>query len=89
MPEIAKLDRIIKTAERSFQKGARRKIAALVGALSFGFYSGCISNFPSIAGPLFSASISLQDWLMSDSDIEEKIKLENMYFLWKVKNMAV
>jgi hypothetical protein len=83
-PELSKLNRTVKNAEKSLSKGVIRKIASLTGALSFGFFSGYIPNLPAVIGPLFNQFVNFQEWLMNQSDSEETIKGENMYFLWKV-----
>lgn len=84
-PELSKLNRTVKNAENSLSKGIVRKIASLTGALSFGFFTGYLPNLPAVISPLFNQIVNLQEWMMSQSDTEETIKSENMYFLWKVK----
>lgn len=83
-PELAKLDRTFKNAERILSKGIIRKLVSLTGALSFGFFQGFIPKLSTVAGPLLTQISGLQEWAMTQSDSEETIRNENMYFLWKV-----
>lgn len=91
MPNLAALEAKVKKAKRHFMKGSRRKIMGWVGALSAGFYIGSFTADPVAGGVTFGAvkaASELIDNVMTQSDSEESIKDDELYFLWKVKKLS-
>lgn len=90
-PELAKLESKVKRAKRHFHNDSRRKIIGWAGALSVGFYAGLFTSNPitgSIAFGVTKAASELLENLMANSDAEESIKDDELYFLWKVKQLV-
>jgi hypothetical protein len=90
-PELAKLTLKVKSARRSMIKSARRSILGWTAAISFGIYYGILpSSIRQLAEFLGLTKIGadIATKMMDQSDGEELIKPESMYFLWKVKQAA-
>lgn len=89
-PHLAKLDLKVKSAKRHFVKDTRRELVGWAGALSVGIAVGASMNL--LAGTAafgaIKAGSDLLNGVMSKSDSEESIKGEDMYFLWKARNLA-
>lgn len=91
LPKITKLDLSVNKAKRKFTKSVGRKVASCVGAISFGIYSGFFkSDIINIAASLGLAKIvaDLLEHTMEKSDSEESVKSEDIYFLWKVRELS-
>lgn len=90
-PSIAKLEMKFNGAKRSFAKDTTREILSWVGAISAGFYTGAfMSSLLAGSAALASAKIGadIVKNIMAKSDAEEIIKHEDMFFLWKIKQLA-
>jgi len=86
-PRLATLDAKIRSAKRSFRKGGVRKVLGWTGAISVGLYTGIFTADPLVGAAAFGAA-KLFESIMAKSDLEETIKQDDMYFLWKVRELA-
>ncbi|UCB56676.1 MAG: hypothetical protein JSV30_05580 [Candidatus Omnitrophota bacterium] len=87
-PKLSLLDTRIKSAQRSLIKGVRREIIAWTGAISFGMYSGLLPDGLIAAASalgLVKIIAELTKRTMAKSDLEETIRSQDLYFLWKVR----
>ena len=90
MPQLARLDLKVKSAKRDLVKTSYRKSLAWVATLSFGIYSGFIpSNLAAAATALGFTKVAADflEMAMNKGDIEESIRNDDMYFLWKVRQL--
>lgn len=90
-PQMARLDQKIGAAKRDLVKSTRRKALGWAGALSFGIYSGFIPAELAAAATALGLSKVVADILemaMTKSDKQETIKNEEMYFLWRVRQLS-
>lgn len=89
-PQLATLDRCVSLAKRDLVKTASRSIIAVVGAISFGLYTGFIpSQFADMAKAVGFTKI-VADILEKSIPIGKSIddiKNEDLYFLWKTKRL--
>jgi hypothetical protein len=90
-PQLATLDLKLRSAKRIFRKESLRTLMGWAGAISVGIYAGIIpENF--IAGTVAFAGAKVgAEFLgstMTKSDVRETIRGDEMYFLWKVKELA-
>lgn len=90
-PRLATLDAKIRSAKRSFRKGGIRKVLGWTGAISIGLYTGIFTADPLVGAAAFGAAkagAKLLESTMAKSDLEETIKQDDMYFLWRVREIA-
>lgn len=90
-PRLAALDAKIRAAKRKFVKKSMREILGWTGAISFGYYTGIFTGSPFAGAAAFGAAkagAELLESTMTKSDVKETIKQDDMYFLWKVKELA-
>lgn len=90
-PELARLNIAVTKARRGMVNSARRNVTGWVAAITFGVYQGLLPaglRETAMALGLTKVLAELSTKLMNDSDAEESIRSENMYFLWKVKQLA-
>ena len=90
-PDLAKLNIAVSKARRGLVKSARRTIIAWTCAISFGLYYGLLPEATHEAAKTLGFTKVLAEMLskmMNDSDAEESIRGENMYFLWKIRQAA-
>lgn len=90
-PRLATLDAKIRSAKRSYRKGGVRKVLGWIGAISIGLYTGIFTSDPLAGAAGFGAAkagAKLLESIMAKSDVEETIKQDDMYFLWKVRELA-
>jgi hypothetical protein len=90
-PRLASLDRKIKDSKRDLVKQAYRPFVGWVAAISFGLYSGLISTqvagLASAIGLIQTGTRFVQD-VMSLGDVDKQARADDLYFLWKVKQLA-
>lgn len=88
-PKIVNLDKKIKKAKKDLVKKPFRSITGVVGVISFGLITGLIppdiSEIAKAIGLIKFGSDAIQQ-TMSLGDSEDKIKSDNFYFLWKIKD---
>jgi hypothetical protein len=90
-PQLAKLDLKVTSAKRDLVKSSRRKTLAWAGAISFGIYAGFMPTELAAAATALGLSKIVADLLetvMIKSDGMEAIRNEEMYFLWKVRQLS-
>lgn len=90
-PRLSKLDQTVKAAVHSLKVKPLRSALAAVGVISFGAFAGFL---PAELKPLiqaFGATLGgttfLKD-LLAMKDGEDSIKSDNLYFLWRVKELS-
>lgn len=89
-PELARMDRKVKLAAKDLRTTAIRSVTGTVGAISFGLCTGLIKP---AAAPIITA-IGLGKVasdivkVMACGDGEKSITNEDMYFLWKTKQIS-
>lgn len=87
-PKLVNLDKKIKAAKKDLIKKPFRSLTSIVGVISFGLLTGIIP--PDIAaiakaiGLVKFGSDTIQQ-TMALGDSENKIKSDNFYFLWKIR----
>lgn len=90
-PKLTKLDLKMKKAKRDLIKSTGRKTLAWVGAISLGIYSGFLSTELAKAASALGLTKIVADLLettMIKSDTAETIRNDEMYFLWKVRQLS-
>lgn len=90
-PQMARLDRTVKSAQRNLIKGTSVKVLSWAGAISFGLYTGFLpSSVIAMASALGLTKIiaDLASDVLINSNQEDQIRNESMYFLWKVRQLA-
>ncbi len=90
-PQLVRIDQKVKQAKRHLIKGAGVKVFSYASAISLGIYTGFLQkDLASIASTLGLANIlaELTQSVLNDSDTEESIRNESMYFLWKVRQQS-
>ncbi len=90
-PRLAALDAKIRAAKRSFLKKGMREVLGWTGAISLGYYTGIFTGSPFAGAAAFGAAKVAAEILqstMAKSDVKETIKQDDMYFLWRVKELA-
>ncbi|MFZ5858837.1 MAG: hypothetical protein ACOYZ6_18575 [Chloroflexota bacterium] len=90
-PQLAHLDATVKSAKRNLIKGTSIKVLSWAGAISFGLYTGFLpSSVAAMASALGLTKIiaDLASDVLKNSNQEDQIRSENMYFLWKVKQLS-
>jgi hypothetical protein len=89
-PRLSALDQKVTTAKRTLVKETVHDALAWTGAISFGVYAGFIpSDLIAAAGVLGMGKV-VADFLrstMSRMNSADKIRSEDMYFLWKVRQL--
>jgi len=87
-PNISRLDLKINSAKKNFSKDTTREVIGWVGAISAGFYLGVTTSslLVGLAGLKIGADIIKN--VMIKSDPEESIRNEEMYYLWKIKQLS-
>lgn len=91
LPQLTKLERRVEIAKRNLIKGVRRSVLAWCGVISFGTYAGLIpTEFIAGAKALGFTALAASGLkkLMAITDAKESIRNEELYFLWKVKQLA-
>ena len=90
-PELARLDKRVKAAKKDLITSLIRSATGTLGAISFGLYTGIIPyEIASIAkalGLVKFGSDMIQKF-MSLGDGAKTIQQKDLYFLWKVKQVA-
>ena len=90
-PELARLDRAVRTARRGLLKDLGRSVGAWTGAITFGMYTGLLPAELVGAAKALGLTKILADYgqvaaqLMSPQDV---IKNDDLYFLWRVRQMS-
>lgn len=90
-PQLTKLDLKVKSAKRDLLKLSYRKGLAWTATISFGIYSGFIPSNLAAAATALGFSKVAADFLemaMNKSDSEDNIRNDDMYFLWKVRQLS-
>jgi len=90
-PGLANLNQSVQVAKRDLVKKAYRSVIAVVGAISFGLYTGFIptelAEMAKVIGFTKIATDILGN-LLPVGDAEESIKTEDLYFLWQVRKLG-
>lgn len=90
-PSLAELDKKAKSAARSLFKKPLFTATSVVATLSLGAASGLLSHDLATALKLLGASKITYDTineLLHNCNLENSIKNENYYFLWKMRKLA-
>ena len=89
-PKIQKLELRVKEAKRDLIKTAYRSVAGVVGAISFGMYTGLLPNeVLSMAKAIGFGKVGndLINKFMALGDAKTAIKTDELYFLWEIKKL--
>ena len=90
-PELARLDRAVRTARRDLLKDLGRSVVAWTGAISFGMYTGLLPDQLLGAAKVLGATKILADLSTAMAKLispRDGIKREDLYFLWRVRQMS-
>lgn len=90
-PQLAKLDLKVKAAQRKFRTSSLRKSLSWIGAVSFGIYTGIVPenlHTAAIMLGLVKPAAEILEMTMNNSDVESTIRQEEVYFLWKLRNIS-
>lgn len=90
-PELARLDRTVITAKRGLVRSLGRSATAWVGAISFGMYTGMLPAELLAAAKALGMTKILADLGETAAQLrntEANIQSEDMYFLWKVRELS-
>lgn len=89
-PKLADLDQSVRLAKRDLVKTAYRSVIAVVGAISFGIYTGFIpreiAEMAKVLG-FTKVAIDILEKLLPLGDAGETIRNQDLYFLWRVKRL--
>jgi hypothetical protein len=90
-PELARLDRVVKTARREVLKDVGRSIGGWSAAISFGIYTGLLPEQLLLAAKALGLTKVLADIGGAAGKLlspEDAIRKEHLYFLWKVRQLS-
>jgi hypothetical protein len=90
-PELARLDRAVRTARRDLLKDLGRSVIAWTGAISFGMYMGLLPDQLLGAAKVLGLTKILADFGTAMTKLvssQDGIKREDLYFLWRVRQMS-
>lgn len=90
-PSVAKIDQTIKSAIRSTLKGSAAKVASWAAAITFGGYAGLLpGELIQVAAALGLTQIlaGIAEPLLRLKFESDKIDKEEMYFLWRVRQLS-
>lgn len=90
-PQLARLDSKVHSARRNLIKKTTAQIAGWTAAISIGLYAGLLpSGIAAAAAALGLTKVlaELGQDLLTKRDVEEEIRQEELYFLWKVRKLA-
>lgn len=90
-PELARLEKKINVGKRDLVSSLSRSFFGMVGAISFGLFSGVmpaevVHIAQAVGGASFGADMIKK--IMALGDAKKSIESEDLYFLWKVKQIA-
>jgi hypothetical protein len=90
-PRLAMLDARVKNAKRAFLKKSMREVVGWTAAITAGIYTGLFTGNPVTGAAAFGAAKAGAKFVqqtMTRSDVSEDIRNEEMYFLWRVRELA-
>ncbi len=90
-PELARLDLRVRKAKRDLVSSATRSVVGMVGAISFGLFSGLIGTEVAAivkAVGIVSFGSDLIKKTMALGDAKKKIEEDDLYYLWRVRKAA-
>jgi hypothetical protein len=89
-PKLSNLDSKMKAASRKLVKDSRRRIISWSAAITVGMYTGMIpTNLLGIGAAIGAKKlVDIFDEIISKSDVEESIRDDEWYFLWRVKKTS-
>jgi hypothetical protein len=90
-PELARLERSVKTARREILKDVGRSILGWSAAISFGMYAGLLPEQLLLAAKALGLTKVLADIGAATGKLaspEDAIRKENLFFLWKVRQLS-
>lgn len=90
-PSLAKLESKLKSARRALLKEESRRILSWVGAISFGIYAGFVPSDLMTAAKALGLAKVLAEVIgsaMKLGEIDENVRTEEVYFLWKVRELS-
>lgn len=90
-PRLASLDAKVKSARRLFRKDTLRRALGWIASISAGLYAGFITSNILAGATTFGAAKFAAEALastMAKSDVKEPIRMDEMYYLWQVRELA-
>ncbi|WP_435011313.1 hypothetical protein P12x_002620 [Tundrisphaera lichenicola] len=90
-PRLVSLDQKLKQAQSDLLTNTFRSTVGIIGAISFGIYSGMIpSDLMEAAKSLGYGKLAIDylQKLMAMQDARNGIKSDDLYFLWKVRKLG-
>ncbi|HEX6748744.1 MAG TPA: hypothetical protein VF092_15710 [Longimicrobium sp.] len=90
-PELARLDIKMKLAQKTLAKTARQRIAAWVGAIGVGVYTGFVPSTMIAAAKalgLTKVVADLGELLLGMRANQNAIRSDDLYFLWRVRKLS-
>jgi hypothetical protein len=90
-PRLAMLDVRVRNAKRAFFKKSMREILGWTASITAGLYTGLLTGNPLTGATAFGAAkvgAELVETAMTRTDVAEDIRNEEMYFLWRVKELT-
>lgn len=90
-PQLAKLDSKVSSARRTLLKKTTAQLATWTAAISIGLYLGFLPSGIAAAAAALGLTKVLADMgqeFLIKRDVEEEVRQEEMYFLWKVKQLS-
>ncbi len=81
----------MRNGKRLLRTTALRQAAGWIGSISAGIYTGLFTSNPLAGAAAFGAAkvgAEFLESLMAKSDVQELIRQDEMYFLWRVKQLA-
>jgi len=90
-PELARLDRAVKTARRDVVKDTARSVGGWSAAISFGMYTGLLPAQLLLAAKALGLTKVLADIGGAAGKLisrEDAIQKEDLFFLWKVRKLS-
>jgi hypothetical protein len=90
-PELARLDRAVKTERRGILKDVGRSLVGWSAAISFGMYTGLLPEQLLLAAKALGLTKVIADIGAAIGKLtspEDVIRKENLFFLWKVRHLS-
>ena len=90
-PDLARLDRAVKSARKDVVKEVGRSVVGWTAAISFGMYTGLLPAQLALAGKALGLTKVLADVATGAGRLlspEDAVHKEDLFFLWKIRHLS-
>ena len=90
-PDLARLDRAVKSARKDVVKEVGRSVVGWSAAISFGMYTGLLPAQLALAGKALGLTKVVADMAAGAGRLlspEDAVRKEDLFFLWKIRHLS-